>query len=155
MRGREYSSSGRYPVETAPLLLAVMCAAGWATAGTGEVRTNAHPVPGQYIVVLARGSEAVGDPSGVRATAVHLLSLHGGETVHVYERVLPGFSARLTEKQARAVADYLRTQHRVHRLSFWSSRLVKAVGVGVNHPPVPETNPLPAARIELLVFVPE
>jgi mono/diheme cytochrome c family protein len=65
------------------------------------------------------------------------------------------FAQTLTEKQAQAVADYLRTQHRVHKLSWWSSRAVKAVGMGVNPTPAPEPVALAAARIELLVFVPE
>jgi phospholipid/cholesterol/gamma-HCH transport system substrate-binding protein len=65
------------------------------------------------------------------------------------------FALTLTQKQSQVVVDYLRGEHRVHRLSFWSSRNVKAVGVGANPPPTPEIEVLPAARIELLVFVPE
>ncbi|GEM_PF-240021 len=63
----------------------------------------------------------------------------------------------LTDKQSQAVVDYLRSHHRVQRVGFWwwSNRNVKAVGVGANPAPAPETEALPAARIELLVFVPE
>jgi ABC-type transporter Mla subunit MlaD len=63
----------------------------------------------------------------------------------------------VTDKQSQAVVDYLRGQHRVHRVGFWwwSNRNVKAIGVGANPAPQPETETLPAARIELLVFVPE
>ena len=49
------------------------------------------------------------------------------------------------------------SQHRVQRMGFWwwSNRHVKAVGCGANPPPAPETETLPTARVELLVFVPE
>ncbi len=67
------------------------------------------------------------------------------------------FAQTLTEKQSQAVVDYLKSQHRVHRTGFWwwSSRNVKAVGIGASPTPTPETEALPAARIELLLFVPE
>lgn len=63
----------------------------------------------------------------------------------------------VTDKQSQAVVDYLRAQHRVHRVGWWwwSNRNVKAIGVGANPAPQPESEALPAARIELLVFVPE
>jgi phospholipid/cholesterol/gamma-HCH transport system substrate-binding protein len=67
----------------------------------------------------------------------------------------PDYAQTLTEKQSQAVADYLRGQHRVHKLSWWSSRSVKAVGVGVHPPDMPDAEALPSARVELLVFVPE
>lgn len=69
----------------------------------------------------------------------------------------PEFAQTLTEKQSQAVVEYLRSQHRVQRMGFWwwSNRQVKAVGVGANPSPMPESEALPAARIELLVFVPE
>jgi phospholipid/cholesterol/gamma-HCH transport system substrate-binding protein len=67
----------------------------------------------------------------------------------------PDFAQTLTEKQSQAVMEYLRSVHRVHRLSFWSSRSVKAVGVGVHPPDMPDAEMLPPARVELLVFVPE
>ena len=67
----------------------------------------------------------------------------------------PDYAQTLTEKQSQAVVDYLRSEHRVHRLSFWSSRSVKAVGVGVHPPEIPDNEVLPPARVELLVFVPE
>lgn len=69
----------------------------------------------------------------------------------------PEFAQTLTEKQSQAVVEFLRSQHRVQRMGFWwwSNRQVKAVGVGANPSPMPESEALPAARIELLVFVPE
>jgi phospholipid/cholesterol/gamma-HCH transport system substrate-binding protein len=68
----------------------------------------------------------------------------------------PDFALALTQKQSEAVMDYLKSNHRVHRTGFWfwSNRSVRSIGVGTNPPPVPESENLPAARIELLVFVP-
>lgn len=69
----------------------------------------------------------------------------------------PEFAKTLTDKQSQAVVDYLKGNHRVQRTGFWwwSNRNVKAIGCGVNGTQAPETETLPAARIELLVFVPE
>jgi phospholipid/cholesterol/gamma-HCH transport system substrate-binding protein len=67
------------------------------------------------------------------------------------------FAQTLTEKQSQAVVDYLKTNHRVHRMGFWwwSNRTVRALGCGNGPSPVPERQSLPPARVELLVFVPE
>jgi phospholipid/cholesterol/gamma-HCH transport system substrate-binding protein len=69
----------------------------------------------------------------------------------------PEFAQTLTQKQSQVVVDYLRSNHRVQRMGFWwwSNRTVRALGCGVNPPPVPETEHLPPARVELLVFVPQ
>jgi outer membrane protein OmpA-like peptidoglycan-associated protein len=69
----------------------------------------------------------------------------------------PDFAKTVTDKQSQAIVDYLKGEHRVQRTGFWwwSNRNVKAIGCGVNGSPMPETESLPAARIELLVFVPE
>jgi phospholipid/cholesterol/gamma-HCH transport system substrate-binding protein len=69
----------------------------------------------------------------------------------------PEFALALTKKQSEAVMEYLKSNHRVHRTGFWfwSNRTVKCIGVGNNPPPVPESESLPPARIELLVFVPQ
>jgi phospholipid/cholesterol/gamma-HCH transport system substrate-binding protein len=63
----------------------------------------------------------------------------------------------LTRKQSEVVAAYLKSNHKVHRVGFWwwSNRPVRAIGCGVNPPPVPEAQKLPPARVELLVFVPQ
>jgi phospholipid/cholesterol/gamma-HCH transport system substrate-binding protein len=67
----------------------------------------------------------------------------------------PDYAHTLSQKQSQAVADYLVAEHRAHRLSWWSSRRVQAVGVGANPSPVPETEAFPVARVEVIVFVPE
>jgi phospholipid/cholesterol/gamma-HCH transport system substrate-binding protein len=67
------------------------------------------------------------------------------------------FAQELTRKQSEVVASYLKANHHVQRMGFWwwSNRPVRAIGCGVNPPPVPETEQLPPARVELLVFVPQ
>jgi phospholipid/cholesterol/gamma-HCH transport system substrate-binding protein len=67
------------------------------------------------------------------------------------------FAQNLTQKQSEVVIEYLKTNHHVHRTGFWwfDNRSVRAIGCGVNPPPVPEKEKLPPARVELLVFVPQ
>lgn len=62
----------------------------------------------------------------------------------------------VTQKQAEAALEYLRSQHSVQRLGWWwwSNRTTKALGVGSQPPALPESASLPSARLELLVFVP-
>ena len=69
----------------------------------------------------------------------------------------PDFALTVTQKQSEVVVEYLRSQHKVHRTGWWwwSTRSVRAIGCGVQPSPVPETEKLPAARIELIVFVPQ
>lgn len=61
----------------------------------------------------------------------------------------------LTRQQSEAVCDYLKRQHSIQKMGWFSSRKVTALGQGVNPPPAPERDPLPPARIEVLVFVPQ
>jgi phospholipid/cholesterol/gamma-HCH transport system substrate-binding protein len=67
----------------------------------------------------------------------------------------PDFAQTLTQKQSEVAAEYLKGQHKVHRTGWWwwSSRGVRTVGCGINPSPVPETEALPPARLEVLVFV--
>jgi phospholipid/cholesterol/gamma-HCH transport system substrate-binding protein len=61
----------------------------------------------------------------------------------------------LTRQQSEAVCDYLKKQHSIQKMGWFSSRKVTALGQGVNPPPAPENESLPGARIEVLVFVPQ
>ena len=61
----------------------------------------------------------------------------------------------LTKKQSEAVCDYLKGQHAVQKMGWFSSRKVAALGLGTSPPPMPEKEPLPSGRIEVLVFVPQ
>jgi phospholipid/cholesterol/gamma-HCH transport system substrate-binding protein len=69
----------------------------------------------------------------------------------------PDFAQALSQKQAEAVATYLRNSHSIHKTGFWwwSRRTVRAVGCGAQPSPVPERETLPAARVEILVFLPQ
>jgi phospholipid/cholesterol/gamma-HCH transport system substrate-binding protein len=66
----------------------------------------------------------------------------------------PEVARLLTRQQSEAVCDYLKSQHAAQRMGVFSSRKVTALGMGVVPPPVPEAEPLPPARVEVLVFVP-
>jgi phospholipid/cholesterol/gamma-HCH transport system substrate-binding protein len=61
----------------------------------------------------------------------------------------------LTRQQSEAVCDYLKKQHSIQKLGWFSSRKVTALGQGVQAPPAPEHDSLPPARVEVLVFVPQ
>jgi phospholipid/cholesterol/gamma-HCH transport system substrate-binding protein len=67
------------------------------------------------------------------------------------------FAHTVTQKQSEVVGDYLRNAHQVHRTGWWwwSTRPLRAVGCGTMPTPVPETEKLPPARVELIVFVPQ
>jgi phospholipid/cholesterol/gamma-HCH transport system substrate-binding protein len=61
----------------------------------------------------------------------------------------------LTARQSEVVCDYLRARHSVQKLGWFSSRKVTPLGLGTSAPPVPETENLPPARVEVIVFVPQ
>lgn len=67
----------------------------------------------------------------------------------------PKLAQTLTRQQSEAVCDYLKRQHSIEKLGWFSSRKVTALGQGVNPPPAPERDPLPPARVEVIVFVPQ
>ncbi|GAB2934685.1 hypothetical protein GCM10027280_23190 [Micromonospora polyrhachis] len=59
---------------------------------------SAGAVPGSYLVVLK------GDHRLDAATSTELAARHGGTVTRVFDRVLHGFAAQLTETQARRLA---------------------------------------------------
>ncbi len=61
----------------------------------------------------------------------------------------------ITRQQSESVAAYLKKQHSAHKLGWFSSRKVKALGMGHQPPPAPERDPLPPNRVEVVVFVPQ
>lgn len=61
----------------------------------------------------------------------------------------------LTRHQSEAVSDYLVKQHGANKMGLLSSRKVTPLGCGIEPPPVPESETLPPARVEVLVFVPQ
>ncbi|HTU21521.1 MAG TPA: MlaD family protein [Gemmataceae bacterium] len=70
-------------------------------------------------------------------------------------RAKPSLAQTLTRQQSEAVCDYLKKQHSIQKMSWFSSRKVTPLGQGVHPPPAPERDPLPPARVEVLVFVPQ
>jgi phospholipid/cholesterol/gamma-HCH transport system substrate-binding protein len=60
-----------------------------------------------------------------------------------------------TRQQSEAVAAYLKEKHSAHKLGWVSRRKVSALGMGVQPPPAPERDPMPPARVEVVVFVPQ
>jgi hypothetical protein len=50
--------------------------------------------------------------------------------------------------------NYLKDNHKVHKVGWFRSRDVKPIGLGTDPPPDHETG-LPAARVEVIVFVPQ
>ncbi len=67
----------------------------------------------------------------------------------------PSLAQTLTRQQSEAVCDYLKKQHAIQKMGWFSSRKVTPLGRGIHPPPEPERDPLPAARVEVLVFVPQ
>ena len=61
----------------------------------------------------------------------------------------------MTRQQSEAVIAYLKGNYKVHKLGWFSSRKVTPLGMGTQPPPQPESPPLPPARVEIIVFVPQ
>jgi hypothetical protein len=66
------------------------------------------------------------------------------------------YAHALTKKQSEAVLEYLRNEHRVHRIgwAWWSNRTVRSLPCGNMPTPVPEKEKLPASRVEVILFTP-
>jgi phospholipid/cholesterol/gamma-HCH transport system substrate-binding protein len=71
------------------------------------------------------------------------------------EKATATLAQTVTRQQSEAVCDYLKRQHAIQKMGWFSSRKVTPLGQGVKTPPAPERDPLPAARVEVLVFVPQ
>jgi phospholipid/cholesterol/gamma-HCH transport system substrate-binding protein len=67
----------------------------------------------------------------------------------------PDVALQLTRQRSEAVCNYLKDQHGVHKVGWYGSRKVTALGMGVKPPPGPEKDNLPPSRVEVLVFVPQ
>ena len=67
----------------------------------------------------------------------------------------PGQARKLTQDQSKAVLEYLKEKHKIHKLGLVSWRKAVALGMGVNPPPTKEKESLPTPRVEVLVFVPQ
>ncbi len=60
----------------------------------------------------------------------------------------------LTRQQSETVCDYLKAKQSVQRVGWFSTRKVTPLGMGVEPPPMPETEALPSDRVEIQVFMP-
>jgi phospholipid/cholesterol/gamma-HCH transport system substrate-binding protein len=60
-----------------------------------------------------------------------------------------------TRQQSETVVGYLKERHKAHKMGWLSSRKVAPLGMGTQPPPEREREPLPPARIEVVVFVPQ
>src|SRR4249919_3249908 len=70
-----------------------------AGASGGMISRPDQPVPGQYIVTLRAGADA--SP----AAAALLARLHGGSVVQTFQSALTGFTVRMSDAQAQALAN--------------------------------------------------
>jgi subtilisin family serine protease len=99
-------------------LLAVGLVAVAAAATAGEVRRprGGRPIADSYIVVLkpsAAGTAEAPAPSGLSVSQVagDLVTRHRGRLAHFYQHALRGFSVRLGETAAQALADDPRVEY--------------------------------------------
>jgi len=65
----------------------------------------------------------------------------------------PGGARTLTKKQAEVITEFLK-EHGVHKMGYVTRRNVTPVGLGFDPTPVVEKDPLPAGRVEIILFVP-
>lgn len=82
----------------------------------------------------------------------------GSEVViasYAHASLEPALARTLTQKQCETISEYLTTNHKIHKMGWFSRRRVVPVGCGIDPPPVPEKEKLPTPRIEVLVFVPQ
>ena len=63
----------------------------------------------------------------------------------------PDSARKLTEKQAEVVMSYIKDRGAA-KLGWWSRRKMAFQGMGTASSPVVEKDPLPAARIEVIMF---
>ena len=70
-------------------------------------------------------------------------------------KATPQAARAVTARQSEAVCDYLKNKHAVQKMGWFSSRKVTALGCGTNPSPVNDSEPLPSARVEVIVFVPQ
>jgi phospholipid/cholesterol/gamma-HCH transport system substrate-binding protein len=67
----------------------------------------------------------------------------------------PILAQAITRQQSEAVCDYLKKQHAIQKMGWFSSRKVTPLGMGAQPSPIAGDNDLPPARVEVLVFVPQ
>jgi phospholipid/cholesterol/gamma-HCH transport system substrate-binding protein len=66
----------------------------------------------------------------------------------------PQAARALTRQESETVCDYLKTKQAVQKIGWFSSRRVTPLGLGVEPPPMPESEALPPDRLEIQIFTP-
>lgn len=66
----------------------------------------------------------------------------------------PAAAKTLTKKQAEVIVEYLRDKG-IHKMGWVTRRKISPFGLGIDPSPVVEKEPLPAARLEVILFVPQ
>jgi len=84
---------------------------------------------------------------------------HKNSEVVIASYTDPGLEGKwaqtLSQKQSDAVATYLKSNHAVQKMGWFSRRPVTPIGLGTSPSPMPDKDKLPAPRLEVLVFVPQ
>lgn len=101
----------------------------------------------QHLSNLASWFEAL----RVKGSDIVVLSFAGSSTLSEQSATVAQI---VTQKQSEAVAAYLREHVNAEKVSWRSSRKITPLGLGLNAPPIPEKEPLPLGRTEILVFLP-
>ncbi|MFI5734086.1 S8 family serine peptidase [Kribbella sp. NPDC051587] len=99
-------TTARALVAAAVTIGVVAVAAPTAQAAEGVVRNAGSPtaVAGKYIVALKDAPAGIVAPAAVRTRADGLAGRFGGSVGYVYDQVLGGYSATMTDSQARRLA---------------------------------------------------
>jgi phospholipid/cholesterol/gamma-HCH transport system substrate-binding protein len=66
----------------------------------------------------------------------------------------PQAARALTRQESETVCDYLKTKQSIQKVGWFSTRKVTPLGLGVEPPPMPESEALPPDRVEIQVFMP-
>jgi phospholipid/cholesterol/gamma-HCH transport system substrate-binding protein len=66
----------------------------------------------------------------------------------------PQAARALTRQESETVCDYLKTKQGVQKIGWFSTRKVTPLGLGVEPPPMPESESLPPDRLEIQIFTP-
>ena len=67
----------------------------------------------------------------------------------------PEIARTLTQKRSEVACRYLTEHYSIHKTGLLSWRKVTPLGCGADPSPVAESEPMPAARVEVVVFVPQ
>jgi phospholipid/cholesterol/gamma-HCH transport system substrate-binding protein len=68
--------------------------------------------------------------------------------------VNPQAARALTRQESEVVCDYLKARLSVQKMGWFSTRKVTPLGLGVESPPMPESESLPPDRLEIQIFIP-